>query len=147
MAYPEPEQGLVIHYSFLWRNEAAIGQEEGGKDRPCAVVLAVGRQDDRTQVLVAPITHTPPKDGSAAVEIPVQTKQRLRLDQQRSWIIADELNTFTWPGPDVRLIDRKDTERGISYGYLSNKITRQLVEAVREQIKSGKTKAVNRDES
>lgn len=146
MAYPKPEQGLVIRYSFLWRSEAAQGREEGRKDRPCAVVLAVTREDERTQVLVAPVTHTPPPAGSPAIEIPAQTKQRLGLDHERSWIVADELNLFTWPGPDVRLIDKQDAERGIAYGYLPDKTTRQLVQAVREQIKSGRTKAVRRDE-
>ena len=29
MAFPEPVQGLVIRYSYLWRAEQESGQEEG----------------------------------------------------------------------------------------------------------------------
>ena len=37
---PAPEPGLIIRYAYLWRSEAFQGEEEGRKDRPCAVVLA-----------------------------------------------------------------------------------------------------------
>ncbi|MDZ7644939.1 MAG: hypothetical protein U5K76_12420 [Woeseiaceae bacterium] len=39
MAYPEPEVGLVISYSYLWSDEAAAGHVEGRKSRPCAIVM------------------------------------------------------------------------------------------------------------
>jgi hypothetical protein len=35
MALPEPECGLVISYSYLWRNEYKAGKIEGLKNRPC----------------------------------------------------------------------------------------------------------------
>jgi len=38
---PAPELGLVISYAYLWSSEADAGREEGGKDRPCAVVPSV----------------------------------------------------------------------------------------------------------
>ena len=64
--FPEPEAGLVISYSYLWKEEEERGQTEGRKDRPCAIVLAVDdpdpKADGRTQVAVAPITHSPPHD-------------------------------------------------------------------------------------
>ena len=41
MTFPSPQPGLVIRYSYLWRREAAAGREEGVKDRPCAVIVAV----------------------------------------------------------------------------------------------------------
>ena len=40
MAYPEPEVGVVISYSYLWSDEAAIGHVDGRKARPCAIVMA-----------------------------------------------------------------------------------------------------------
>jgi hypothetical protein len=46
MALPEPECGLVISYSYLWRHEALQGVEEGRKNRPCVVVAAVERAAD-----------------------------------------------------------------------------------------------------
>ena len=83
---PEPEQGLVIRYSYLWRSEAERGREEGIKDRPCVVVMAAKREGLNTRVYVAPITHTPPEDKRDAVEISAQTKVRLNLDEARSWV-------------------------------------------------------------
>jgi hypothetical protein len=57
---PIPEPGLVICYAYLWRSEYERGQEEGTKDRPCAIVLATRDQDGDTIVTVVPVTHTPP---------------------------------------------------------------------------------------
>ena len=58
MPIPTPEPGLVISYAYLWHHESQAGQEEGRKDRPSVIVLAVERQaDDATLVTVLPITH------------------------------------------------------------------------------------------
>jgi hypothetical protein len=37
----EPELGLAICYSYVWRHEAPGGREEGAKDRPCVIVTVV----------------------------------------------------------------------------------------------------------
>ena len=61
MPLPDPVPGLVIRYAYLWFGEYAAGQEEGVKDRPCAIVAAIRSDEDgNTRVLVLPITHTPP---------------------------------------------------------------------------------------
>ena len=39
VSLPDPVPGLVIRYSCLWMTEYGRGQEEGVKDRPCAVIL------------------------------------------------------------------------------------------------------------
>jgi len=78
MALPEPERGLVISYSYLWRHESETGQTEGLKDRPCAIVLAIdSKGTDAKTVTFAPITHTPPSDPAVAVEIPPKVKLHL----------------------------------------------------------------------
>ncbi len=102
MAFPSPAPGLVIRYSYLWAAEHARGQEEGLKDRPCAVVLVSDTQEGSQAVTVLPITHTPPSAASLAVEIPAATKRRLGLDDARSWVVLTEANRFAWPGPDLR---------------------------------------------
>lgn len=102
MSFPAPVAGLVIRYAFLWRNEAARGQEEGTKDRPCAVILVTNDEDGEALVTVLPITHTPPADERLAVELPPATKRRLGLDDARSWIVVTDANRFIWPGPDLR---------------------------------------------
>jgi hypothetical protein len=97
--FPEPRVGLVVSYSYLWSEEAEQGLVEGKKDRPCAIILAVDEPAPNTaqrkQVAVAPITHSPPRDMSAAVEIPPRVKEHLGLDSERSWVILNEVNVFT----------------------------------------------------
>ncbi len=112
-----PKAGEVIRYAYLWHEEFESGQEEGLKDRPCAVVMSLLAQDGDTRLIVLPITHSPPAKGSNAVEIPADTKRRLGLDDARSWIVLDEANRFTWPGPDIRPFD-SPKGRTISYGFL-----------------------------
>lgn len=97
MSSPQPENGLVIRYDFLWKEEDRAGQEHGLKDRPCAVVLVgKAREGGRREVVVCPITHSPPGDKAGAIEIPDKVGRHLKLDEDRSWIITNEINTFDW---------------------------------------------------
>jgi len=92
---PTPEAGLVIAYAYLWRREYQTGREEGRKDRPGVIVLAVEREmDGATMVTVLPITHSAPANAGAAVEIPSPVKRHLGLDDQRSWVVVAEGNEF-----------------------------------------------------
>ena len=127
MAYLKPEVGLVVSYSYLWSNEAAAGHVEGRKPRPCAIVMAVRPAEDRPlQVTVVPITHSPHSAPESAVEIPRRVAEHLGLDSDSSWVVLDEVNVFTWPGYDLRLIsgqaDRYD------YGFLPPRFLDTLVE-------------------
>ena len=99
MTLPKPEAGLVVRYSYLWLREHLEGREEGTKDRPCAIVLALHNHEDETQVLVVPVTHSPPGNSAAALELPTVVKQHLGLDAERSWVVLSESNLFDWPGP------------------------------------------------
>lgn len=102
MAFPPPAAGLVIRYSYLWTHQHARGQEEGVKDRPCAIILLTTGSGGEQVVTVLPITHSPHADPSLSVEIPAATKRRLGLDEARSWVVLTEANRFIWPGPDLR---------------------------------------------
>lgn len=145
MALPIPRPGLVIRYAYLWRFEADQGRQEGIKDRPCAVILTVAKQAGLTTVVVAPITHRPPADATSAFELPIETKRRLALDPVPSWIVTSDLNVFTWPGPDIRLVDPKRPDLGFAYGYLPYKLTQHLIESVRSLLRERKAGTVNRD--
>jgi hypothetical protein len=57
VTFPTPTPGLVIRYSYLWRSEYLRGQEEGVKDRPCAVLLAVTDDEGEQKVIVLPVTR------------------------------------------------------------------------------------------
>jgi hypothetical protein len=63
------------------------------KDRPCADVMAIMDQDGEWEVLVLPITHSPPPNLADAIEIPTETKNRLGLDTDRSWIMVTHQST------------------------------------------------------
>ena len=104
MTLPEPAPGQVIRYSFLWHAEAAAGALEAAKDRPCAIVVATQRADDDLLVVVAPITHSAASDPEAEIEIPPEVCAKLGLDGERQWLRVDEVNTFLWPGYDLRPI-------------------------------------------
>jgi hypothetical protein len=144
MTLPDPQPGLVIRYSYLWWDQARRGQEEGSKDRPCAVVLAALQADGTTRVMLVPVTHARPTDPRHGVEIPMATKRRLGLDDQRSWIVTNELNRFTWPGPDLRPTSRDAPEK-FAFGYLPQALFAMVREQVKANAKEVAGKAVNRD--
>lgn len=124
MSFPAPRAGMVIRYSYLWRSEQRRGLEEGLKDRPCAVLLAVtGGGGERRVVL--PIIHALPRDPAEAVELPHSTKRRLGLDDQRSWVVLTQANRFVWPGPDLRLVRPGDSS-SVVYGELPSDLFRIL---------------------
>lgn len=117
MDIPSPLPGLVLRYAYLWADEHDSGREEGAKDRPVTIVLSQILRDGKTSVLVLPVTHSPPLDPAQAMEIPQETKRRLGLDADRSWILLTETNLFAWPGPDLRPVPGK-TPKTVAYGHL-----------------------------
>lgn len=143
---PEPRPGMVFRYAYLWRDEAKKGKEEAAKDRPCVVVLSTELRKGVLRLLVAPVTHSRPEPDTRALELPLATKQRLRLDDFPSWIITSELNSFLWVGPDVRFIASTGTKREVAYGYLPEKMTKKLIEMVILNKRENKLFAVDRTE-
>ncbi len=135
MTVPDPQPGLVIRYSYLWRDEALRGLEDGLKDRPCVIVLAIRMRNADRVVTVAPITHTQPPSDNRAVEIPLETKRRLGLDSERSWIVTRDLNEFVWPGPDLRPIRPAKSKR-FAYGFVPPKLFEIVRSAIKEHIRT-----------
>jgi hypothetical protein len=139
---PEPVSGLVIRYDYLWMGEAKRGRQEGSKDRPCAIVVAHRIDDMGNQaVLLAAITHSPPQNPKAAIEIPPKVKRHLGLDEDRSWIILSELNSARWDDPGIVPVSRARWD----YGFLPGKLAQMVVERVREFQQGGKLKITDRD--
>ena len=143
MPFPRPAPGQVIRYAYLWRSEYQRGQEEGAKDRPCVIVLAVSDEEGDQVVTVLPVTHTPPADPNLALEIPHATKQRLGLDDDRSWVILTEANRFTWPGPDLSMVNRDDPA-SVVYGELPGKFFLQIRDRFMAAIVAGLSAPVPR---
>jgi hypothetical protein len=143
--WPEPKPGLVIRYSYLWHREAMTGQEEGSKDRPCAVVVALLGEANRWRVYALPITHSQPAADERAIEIPASVKARLGLDGHRSWVVVSEVNSFFWPGPDLRFLPGKGPESSV-YGFLPPGFFRAVREGFLAADRDKKLAAVARTE-
>jgi hypothetical protein len=126
MAFPEPQGGLVISYSYLWRRESEAGQIEGVKNRPCTIVLAIRREGPEAAaiVTVAPITHSAPRDASVAMEIPPKVKRHLGLDSERSW------TNSRGPGFDLRPVPGQPG--CYEYGFPPPTFYRKIIERILE---------------
>jgi hypothetical protein len=145
VSLPKPQPGLVISYSYLWAHQNDEGLEEGGKDRPCAIVAARQIMEGREVVTVVPVTHTPPADPFCAVEIPPALKAHLGLDEQPSWVVVSETNDFLWPGPDLRPISRSQPET-FAYGMLPPRFFAHLRDRILQAHLHRKLNRVQRTE-
>jgi hypothetical protein len=97
----------------------------------------------RTQLLVAPVTHSAPENAAHAVEIPSSVKAHLGLDRQRSWIVLTELNRFLWPGPDIRLVSGTGTPL---YDALPEWLFRRVQAGLGKVASQGKVRITRRSE-
>lgn len=143
MAFPVPEPGLVISYSYLWRYEHQTGKQEGRKHRPAVIVLSIEKQDETRIVTVAPVTHIKPRDLMSCVEIPPSVKQYLGLDHQKSWVILNEVNQFAWPGYDLTPVP--GTKNKFEYGFLPPKLFDIIKAGVLDLIIKRRAGVTNRD--
>lgn len=97
----------------------------------------------RHEIVVAPITHSPPERPGDAIEIPPKVKRVLGLDQERSWIVTTELNRFLWPGPDLRVAPRRDTPL---YDALPEVLFERLRAALADRVVAGRMRVTKRGE-
>jgi hypothetical protein len=144
-SFPRPVPGLVIRYAYLWESEHRDGREEGRKDRPCAIIISLVGGEDESRVVVLPITHTPPLAGSDAIEMPYNTKLRLGMDHERSWIILSEANLFSWPGPDLRPAINGDLST-VVYGLLPDRLFHQIRDRFVSAVRDKRARIVRRSD-
>ena len=142
----EPRPGLVIRYDFLWKEEDLAGLRDGRKDRPCAIILATKPKDDGLRdVILCPITHSPPKEGESAVEIPYKMARHLKLDDERCWIKTHQVNTVEW-GADYLPYGVVPARKGQwVFGQLHHAIGRKAFEQVRENSRKRILENVRRE--
>lgn len=140
-----PTPGDVINYAFLWNHEATRGQTEGLKDRPCVVVVSVTQEATGLNVIVCPLTSQTPVQGTTVVEIPTNVKNRLGLtDREKSFAITSEINTFLWPGPDLRPFERNGT-KDIYFGRIPQRLHAQIKDGILSHAKARKLKTTSRN--
>jgi hypothetical protein len=144
MTLPVPRPGLIIRYAFLWSTEAAEGAVEGAKDRPCAIVVATRRAPDgEIRTIVAPLTHSAPRDPMTSLAIPPQICRQLGLDHGLHWLRFDELNSFIWPGYDLRPLPGQNSR--YDYGMLPSGLFQQLRDSILALQKARAGRIVPRD--
>jgi hypothetical protein len=80
-----------------------------------------------------------------ALEMPPRVRAHLGLDDERCWIVLNEYNLFTWPGPDIRPIARND-ELGYRYGSVPGKLLDQIRDRIKTLARGGKLKGTTRTE-
>lgn len=95
-----------------------------------------------TEAYISPITHTPPEKPERAIEVPQATKKRLGLDDEKSWVITTEINRFIWPGPDIRPVPGG----GYSYGFLPARMTRDLIQHIKDNARDPALLVTGRDD-
>ncbi len=143
----EPKPGLVIRYDFLWKEEERAGQERGMKDRPCAIILATKpREDGSKEVVLCPITHSPPRGSESGVEIPLKVARHLGLDGERSWIKTHQVNTAVWEADRLPYGVTPARDGEWSFGQLPQVLGRQAFEQVREHSRERTLAQVRRDD-
>jgi hypothetical protein len=97
----------------------------------------------RVRVGVVPVTHTPPVDPNAGIEIPTDVRPQLGLDDTPQWVVYDELNRFVWPGYDLRPVPGRAPSH--AYGMLPEGLYNQILRGVLARNKSRKVSVQDRD--
>jgi len=120
---PELTVGLVVRYEYLWARRAATA-ETADKDHPACVVTTFrkpGSDDDF--VVYLPISHVPPGENEAGIELTDNAKSASGLDARPQWVLISECNIAAWPF-DLRQLPRK---RGrFHYGHLPPSVFREI---------------------
>lgn len=77
--------------------------------------------------------------------MPPRVREHLRLGDDRCWIVTDEYNLFTWPGPDIRPI-RSGGRIEPRYGSIPGKLFEQVRARIEAAARAGRLKQTERTE-
>lgn len=92
---------------------------------------------------VAPITYIPPAKDGEAIELLPRVKQALGLDDDRSWIVLNEVNQFAWPGYDIQpVLGSKDR---FAYGFIPPKLYDTVIGRILELAAARRVAEISRD--
>jgi hypothetical protein len=97
----EPPIGNLVAYEYLWLSQENT-RNDGAKAYPVALIFAKKIIASVTLAYAVGVSHKSPHASEKAIEVPKKLKRHLGLDEDRSWIYTDQLNEFTWPGPDLK---------------------------------------------
>ncbi len=153
---PDPRRGLVFRYGYVWIDDWLKGKVDPAKDRPVCIIVQVTRATagslgavggDKAadgDVVLFPITRSPPLSGQFAVELGRADKVACGLDADtESWVIVSEYNIDIWPSPDMALVPRAVPPR-FEYGYAPPGLMKRISEAFRTAYATGKSRGLSR---
>lgn len=133
---PTPTQGLVVTFNYLWAGERDSGSDEARKARPCMVVAVAAPRNpvlgSALEIVVVPITHTPPMADTLAMSVPDQHKAAMGLDPEPCWVVYSEMNTTVWPGYD--LVPTPRSSNGWTRGTCPRSFLIKILGAIRTAI-------------
>ncbi|KQW32274.1 hypothetical protein ASE36_02430 [Rhizobium sp. Root274] len=117
------------------------GFSEGGKDRPCAIILSSRKTG---KVTLIPITHSPPEIGEEhlSLEIPLEICKACGLDDGGNYIRLGEANRFVWPGSHLRPLPSDSTR--MHYGLLPKDFFELVLSRVIALVEKGRVDLANR---
>ena len=127
-----PKAGDVLRYPYLWARQSRSGETEGRKLRPCAVILAVTNQTDRTHLRLCAVTTQEPMSGAIAVAVPDTEKRRAGLDVQIPlWVIIDEHNMDVF---ELSYYIEPQSQMGVFSAAFTKQLQRQMIVALQSRV-------------
>lgn len=76
------------------------------KTYPPSIILSHDIGAATPVAYVVGISDKAPTEDERAIEVPRKLARYLGLDEEPCWAYTDQLNVFSWPGPDLRPADR-----------------------------------------
>jgi hypothetical protein len=70
-------------------------------------------------------------------------KRALKLVDERSWVVLDEVNQFTWPGFDIRPVP--GSKNRFFYGFIPPVLLAQIAQRILRRAATLGVAAVSRD--
>jgi hypothetical protein len=127
----EPETGEIFTYCYLFGREEDKGQIEGIKDRPVVVIAKRGKR-----YIVAAVT-TKGDNRPGAIPVPDDVASSAHLVPGSS-VLVSEVNTFTWPGFDIRPLAKSNS-------YVTGRLTPGFFLKIANEIKARHGRHIERD--
>lgn len=142
----KPRPGLVIHYDFLWKEDERAGKESSDKDHPSAIMMMSKPTPSGDHlVYLCPISHSPPRAGETAVELPPKVSRYLGLDGDRQWLKTHQINQVFWEKDRIPFGVAKNKAGNWEYGEVPKPLAEQAFAQLQENAKSKELKNVIRD--
>lgn len=101
--------------------------------------------DQAMQVVLVPITHAEPVNETVGVEIPLNVRKALQLDDRRCWAIVSEYNVDEWPNPGLAPASGRRGQ--FAYGLMPLSVFAIIRSELARLIRARRAKRVRRQQN